>query len=310
MVFMIIGLIKTQFALRLFLKIVFLAIETSVLFSIYYYIKASQHLSYARTAGLAGDPNEFAIYTVTGLCIGYYLFRRSRKKTEKIIYLTSIAISILSLIFSGSRGGILALSAVVVFVVVIDFRKSIKPFFLGICLIVMIGFIALPIIPNYQISRIMGIPKSIIYGEKTVSLRYELWKSSLRVWMDYPLFGVGSGGVTDYKMEHMLYKNIDINYVTHNTYINILAEMGITGFFIFVGIIMFSIVGYYRSMQQFRKTDLGLYRITVLFSAILVCWLTACISLNLQHNRYLWMAIAMGLVMRNMATVGNQKLQK
>ena len=307
MVFMIMGLMKTEAAMKLFMRIIFLAIQVSVIFSIYSYYQASQYLSYARAVGFAGDSNEFAVYTVTGLCIGYYLLRSAQKMIGKLTLSISTVVSVFSLILSGSRGGIIALSVVVLFIGAIDGKESIKPLIIGLCLIIILGVMAFPILPDYQISRILDIPQSIFYGEKTVSLRYELWKTSFRVWKDYPLFGVGSGGVTTYKVEHMLYKNIDTNYVTHNTYINILAEMGLIGFLLFVGIISISIMGYYRSMLKFRRKDQGLYRIAVLFSAILVCWLTACMSLNLQHNRYLWMAIAMGLAMNNKVIVKNQK---
>jgi len=68
--------------------------------------------------------------------------------------------------------------------------------------------------------------------------RIVLWKSSIKMFKDNPLFGVGSGNfivfIPKYFLEEEKNDNFDISPYAHNDYLEILAENGIIGFILFM----------------------------------------------------------------------------
>jgi O-antigen ligase len=309
MVFLIENLVKSKKAVVRLLIIIYVCIELSAIFSILNYFQISQTIPWVRAIGLSGDPNELATYNVTAICIGYYLITSAHSLIKRSIYLLFILLSLVSLILSGSRGGALTLVIVITYILLMDLKINLRPIMIGVILISILAGPLIQIVPENLISRFLEIPRSIVYGDKTVSYRLELWRSSLDVWLDHPVFGVGSGMVTAYKAQNRMYLDVDKSYVTHNTYINILAEMGIVGFLIFMAIVWLTLKSYYVCTKQSKNADASLYRISLLLTSILVCWLTSSLSLNLQQNKFLWMSFGLALVIRKAVSKSSSVLQ-
>lgn len=98
--------------------------------------------------------------------------------------------------------------------------------------------------------------------------RLELWRNGLQVFLQHPLFGVGTGDVPDVCHENLVKTSsplADTNLHTHNQYLNFLIAFGLLGFLI----IVFFFV---------RAIHKGRYCSSLLFTAFLCILLISFIS--------------------------------
>jgi len=90
---------------------------------------------------------------------------------------------------------------------------------------------------------------TVITGSDTMGLRYDLWTAAWRMFVEKPITGVGIGVyrwiVPLYSQDLPFLRNRNI--WVHNTYIQILAETGIVGFFLFMGMFVSAMVNFVKA---------------------------------------------------------------
>src|SRR5262249_41598550 len=82
--------------------------------------------------------------------------------------------------------------------------------------------------------------------ETAESSRYELWNAGKNMFLAYPIFGVGSRLFADYSKEYGELSHDQLGKNAHNTYIQVIATMGIFGAWCF-----YSMLAAIR--REFRK---------------------------------------------------------
>jgi O-antigen ligase len=91
----------------------------------------------------------------------------------------------------------------------------------------LLAFIFLP--PDQLIERFAQLASSDHFKSET---RLQLWKETLRLLSDYPVFGCGAGG---YESAFLTYQDVvpltAVEYA-HNDYLQWVAELGVIGFLI------------------------------------------------------------------------------
>jgi O-antigen ligase len=127
----------------------------------------------------------------------------------------------------------------------------------------------LPFIPQSVISRIGTVGDSI--SKADLGGRVAMWRSSIAVLVQHPIFGVGSGAV-----DRM------IGGAVHNTFISVFTETG------FIGLVFFLCI---LGLVIYRIAMLP-KRISALWLIIFLTWLIGVISLSWEFRKLTWIILS------------------
>ncbi len=217
------------------LKIVMWAIFLSTIYiafrSVKIYMSEETAIRFGiRGSSFYGDANDLASFLITTIPLIVGLFQLSKSFITKLLLGCSIGAYLLGTLATQSKGGFIGLLVVGLGYIV----KSNKKF----TAIMICGFIAVmlyTIIPASAFYRFSTI--STIREADSASLRIELWKSGLRMVKDHPLFGVG---VSCFPRAIGIIYNLPFKgyqkgwYTAHNSFILIMAEVGIFAFLCYI----------------------------------------------------------------------------
>ena len=173
-----------------------------------------------RWIGIFNDPNDLALVFVVGA--GFlisFLFEKSRG----IVKLFSIGMLLIigqALYYTNSRGGFLAMAAVVGFFFLIKIKNKI----LAIAIAGILAFAVILVGPS-RMSQLSASEGSA-YG------RIEAWYVGFQMLKSAPIFGIGHSMFAEYHIR-----------TAHNSYILVAAEEGIIGLFMWITLICFSFKG-------------------------------------------------------------------
>jgi O-antigen ligase len=171
------------------------------------------------------------------------LFTGAVARDKKLLFVIAIVVMATALFLSGSRGGLVAMFAEVVFLVILTTRtKGKKNFVLkaALSLLLIVGAIAGAVFVGGEttLSRVSETAKEIDAPPETVS-RFHMWGVTTKVIVDNLPFGAGLGAFPQvYSKFDTLggYERVD---QAHNDYLQILADAGIVGL-ILGGVFLFT----------------------------------------------------------------------
>jgi O-antigen ligase len=181
-----------------------------------------------RIGGLLDNANALAIFLALGAFVLYFLSVK-RTLTIKIIVFSILAFV---LFYTGSRKGLLLIGLIGAFIF-IDYIKevNIKAKYCKIWLILFISFFILIVFSPIIVEKFRDIVaiqrmQDMLNGSDRWSVpgRLAMINRGLVLWGQNPLLGLGAGGFT-----------LDSGFHTysHNNYIELLANYGLIGFFIY-----------------------------------------------------------------------------
>lgn len=168
-----------------------------------------------RYRGELNDPNEVALAICSGgmaVLLGFAMRRRG-SPLRQFGYGMLIALCVVTIFLTKSRGGLVAMMLVPG---VYAIRKW------GWAVIFPAVMVAVPVL-------MLG-GRSDANAEQSTLERYEAWATGLDMWHHSPVFGVGARQFSEH------------HYLTaHNSFVLMLAELGIVGLFLFTAVIYLSI---------------------------------------------------------------------
>jgi len=177
------------------------------------------------------NENHFAAYIgmIIPFCIGAVFLDASGER--RYFFAFAAIVMIAGLFLSASRAGIasfafsLGLTAILVRARTF-FKGKVKTFALLIlCAIVFISVFGLPIIAD-RFGEFFQSPRS--------EARFVIWKDTLNLIKDFPVFGTGVATFVDILPAYKTYPG-QINFAhAFNEYLEVFAEMGILGFVVFM----------------------------------------------------------------------------
>ena len=195
--------------------------------------------------GVFRGANELAEFIIMTIPICWIIFRNSKKKISIIFSLGSIGLLLAGLISTQSRGGLLGLSSMCIMCIVVSKKKLsalLAVISLALCFIF---FLPSDILQRY--STLTVYRENI---DPSARSRLFIWKKGLQMFVDHPFTGVGIGqfGVafgTEYRDRDQEWEEIFAPYFgynawlrPHNTFVQVLAEIGIIGI---LGLVFFLI---------------------------------------------------------------------
>lgn len=231
---------------------------------------------YIASGAFLGDGNDFALSVNIAIPMCLFIMLESKKWIVKAFYGGILSIMIFAIVATQSRGGILALSAVVLYLWGKSDRKLVG--IIGIALVV--GFI-FAVAPPQFFDRMATMTQTGENMEGSAAGRIEAWKAGVRMALDHPLTGVGAGhfpvkyGV-EYRPEGVGPSGIPWQ-TAHSNYFVILGELGFPGIIFLLAVL----IGNYRAMEKLHSKIRGhgshasrsLQRLTLMLNASLISFI-------------------------------------
>ena len=135
------------------------------------------------------DPNDLALLLVMCLPIIFYLWEKESGSIKHLLLVTML-LSLYIVPKTGSRGGLLALVAVIVAILL---KKGIRYFFKGVLVVAVVAAMFY-CVGGGQLERFSTISDlDDDYNQSAQEGRVQIWKRTSKLMLDNPLFGSGVG---------------------------------------------------------------------------------------------------------------------
>lgn len=183
-----------------------------------------------RWYGMFNDPNDLGLALVVAVPFSIHRLLERRYLVAGVC----LPILLYGVFLTNSRGAVLALLAAIFTFFVLHYRSR-----KGIVFGLILSGLVLVLGPSRMAEMSAG--ESSAYG------RIEAWYEGFQMFKSAPLFGVGKGMFTEY---HSL--------TAHNSYMLVLAELGIVGSFFFIGTFFYSLLWAKKTFFTKNEVVLGL----------------------------------------------------
>jgi O-antigen ligase len=244
-----------------------------------------------RGTGIFGNTNDMALHLVTILPISVALMLGSKGAVRKLLYGACTAVMISAIVLSYSRGAFVGM--LIVFLFIAWKLGSSRRLEIVFAVLGLAGVIVL-LAPDKYGSRLLSIfiPSLDVEGSADAR-RGELFRS-IYIALRHPLLGIGMG---NYQPE-MSYKGL----VTHNSYTQVGAEMGMTALACYV---MFVVTPLKKLGQIARETfetrrDSRFYYLALGLQASLIAYLISSFFLSVAYVWYVYYLVAYAVCLRRL----------
>lgn len=176
------------------------------------------------------DENYAAALMCMALPFSYFAFTYDQRKTPRILYMSSIVIFVaaMALANNASRGGFLALCSVGAYIIVRSPRKHIALGLLGVASVALLVVAG----PSFWAE----IQTTSDFETGTGDLRLRAWQGGVRMFLAYPIFGVGPGNFS-WQLGNFetaaqvasLGRSMGGAMVAHSMWVEGLSEVGLVG---------------------------------------------------------------------------------
>lgn len=256
-----------------------------------------------RATGPVGDPNFFAEIMVVLAPIALERFFHEKKALLRGAALWTFAVSVLSVIFSYSRGGLIAL----VFGLLVFFLYyPPKKFQIPVTIIALAVFILF--LPPYYMERLSTLTEIFHMGpttrveERSLQGRLSENLTALEMIKTHPLFGVGLNSFSYLFPQYS--KKLGLALVAtereaHNLYLEVAAETGIVGFSVFLFVLLSCFLSIFQARRKFKQANMEDY--AQLTTGFMAGWLAYLVAAGFIHNafpRYFYLLMGIALALR------------
>ncbi len=258
-----------------------------------------------RIAGPIGDPNFYAQILVVLFPLALNRLFSERRTLWRLLALWASIVIVLSVVFTFSRGGFLAL-AVVLVALSIHHKFSLVRI---LSVLIIMGAI-LPFLPGNYTARLSTLTNFLpgrgdVRNEVSFRGRASEWMVAALMFRDHPLLGVGIRNYPEHYLDYSSRLGLDPrreNREPHSFYLEIAAESGLAGILVFTAIFAYL----YRAIRTARKRfeQAGAREeaeMVVSFGLALLGYLTAALFIHAAFPRYFWLLVGIGLALPQVA---------
>ena len=183
--------------------------------------------------GHYGDPNRLAGCLALSIPAIGYLFRTTRSEIGRLALVAVGGNSLVAIVLTGSRGGMLALFAGVFMMIWLSRHRVV-----GSVAAVVIAVLAVAVMPSGLMDRYSQMNIRKVAKASTAQTRWRIWMAGFEMAAEHPVLGVGTGNY-----ENAAYKQYMESTVTeggqrwrpaHSSFIKILSENGAPALLLFV----------------------------------------------------------------------------
>lgn len=224
-----------------------------------------------RYTGASQNAVEFAMILSLSLPIAWHLAMTQKKglgaNLWRGINFAFIPAALFAIVLTGTRTALLSIIPGLIYI--LWTLRNIK---MGYRLLIFSAFIVLlfvgqSLVPQSTLERLGTLSASIEAND--LGGRAVLWKGALRIFQDYPILGVGSGSLSSPD---------ELGAFAHNTFLSILAELGMVGFAIFMGVLGAVFLNAIRQPKPYAALSLSIF----------VIWIISVMSLTWEYAKPTW----------------------
>jgi O-antigen ligase len=236
-----------------------------------------------RYSGANVNAVDLALILILGLPLAWHLIisaeNGARGNIQKLVNIAYIPFAIFAILLTASRTAVFSIVPVVFYIAITSPRLT--PVFRLLISIALIGILFLvgAYLPEAPIDRLATTWNSIAAGD--LGGRIPLWKATIAEFSGHPILGIGAG---------VLHNPAILNTVAHNTYLSILAELGLIGFFLFL--ILLVILVYEAYLQALSGNSLWI--------TVLAAWAIGVFALSWEFKKPTWIFFSMVVASANL----------
>jgi hypothetical protein len=251
------------------------------------------------------DSNDLAVVYAMGLPFVFYWFWRGSAATKLFAIFTAL-LAALGIHLTGSRGGLLALGTVVIYMVL--HVKELGPILRAMLVVGMLLGGAI-LTQTETFNQLVLAAQGKDYNTAADDGRIEVWKRGIGYALTHPITGVGvfCFEIAEGKISGRTSTSRGLRWTSaHNSYVQVIAENGIPTFLFWVGMI-------YSSLQELKRQrqlllpysrDPSIARFLVLRGMIqtsLYAYVVGAFFLSLGYLCYLYLLVGMTIAMGEIA---------
>lgn len=245
------------------------------------------------------DANDFATFAVTALPFGLYFLHAARRSLTRALAALSLAILTLAFVYTGSRGGFLAIVAVALFIVARYTGVAVRWKLLTTALV---AAVFLSTASDQYWKQMSTIFSDADYNHTEEAGRMQIWSRGVGYMLDNPVFGVGAqnfqsaeGMLSPFAHRQQLGLGVRWN-AAHNTFVQVGAELGLPGLVIFVCIIGSA----FRVLSRARRVGAGTpdarhTQLSQALTAALIGFVVGAFFLSLAYSEMFYALIALAV---------------
>jgi O-antigen ligase len=243
------------------------------------------------------DPNDLGLMTVSTIPLCLYLMRRGASVSDRVVGFCAAALLMAGTVLSGSRGGFLALVAVVLYgLFALDVVPFVRRFSVMAVAVVVVSVVAGE---SYwdRIGTLLSPHEDYNWAGQAESGRIEIWKRGLGYMARRPLLGVGVDQfyVAEGTMapQALARAGMGVGFkwsAAHNSYVQIGAELGVFGLAAFITMLTIA----YRVARDVGRTAAtsGDRLLGQAFGALVIGFSVGCVFLSQAYATFLYFAVA------------------
>jgi putative inorganic carbon (HCO3(-)) transporter len=275
-----------------------------------------------RLTGPLGDPNFYAQILVMSLPLAIYRVLDERTRNKKLYYLYSVFVLFIAIMFTYSRGAMLALVLIAVLIAV---DRKVPPHIIALTAATFF-LVIVPLLPKEVSDRFstlnflgqlgQGTSRSSVrsVGDESFQGRTSEMIIAVQMFMDHPLVGVGFDNYPVVYQSYSKYLGIDTRTgqrEAHSLYLEVGAETGLMGYIGMGGILITTILALNKASKmllQAGRSDLNSWVKGLRLGVY--GYLFTSIFLHQGFPRYLWMLLALSTAAEAVAQCELEKFQQ
>lgn len=266
-----------------------------------------------RISGPLANPNAFGQILLVIVPLAFDRLWNERSIWLRVLAGWALAVTVLAIVFTFSRGAFLGL---VVVIALVFLRHPPRPAIVLLSLVVVLA--VAPFIPAEYTSRISSLQEGIpflggnVRAEASLRGRTSEMTVGWRMFADHPIIGVGWGNYPAHYQTYSRLLGLDPRRGTrspHSLYLQVAAETGLLGLAVF-GLLLWQMYsGLLKAQRALRAADrTELADIVVAFTIGITGYLTHAVFIHGAYPRFFWLlvgiAFAAPLVARTEAPPG------
>ncbi|MCH8877474.1 MAG: O-antigen ligase family protein [Chloroflexi bacterium] len=204
-----------------------------------------------RYAATGFNVNSVGLTLALGIPVAWHLAVSKPESTviQRLLTLANyiyLPVAVTAILLTASRGSLIAAMPAILFVVVSLPRFKLYQRVLILAALIGALFALTPLVPQRSLERLATAGSSI--AEADLGGRVNIWREGIAVFADHPLIGIGSGAFSF---------AVDSGMSSHNSYLNVMVEVGMIGFVllaIIVGITVYQAIRHPKWDARFWLT--------------------------------------------------------
>jgi len=242
--------------------------------------------SSVRTGGLSEGANSAGRYFVVGMIFLIYLYSAEKKTLLRFLAALGIVLTFIGVFYTVSRTSILLLVSAIGLSILLNPKRRLN---IGLLLLFISAIFLLTSLSDSVVKLVSTIIPTIAQQGDTFGLRIKLWQAAWKMWLDYPVAGVGIGM---YRFNLYRYAvEIPSHYLTlvaHSTYFQLLSETGIIGTLLWL---MMPVIGSVNLLKQSVHGNLEDKLLTRTWLIVLFVLLIGAITMTQSAEKLMWLTL-------------------